>query len=305
LNDLDTKTYETELDLWANSIKEEVNLLSCRKIEEEARENSRFRALSNKFSDTTPSHYKNLKIKLRLLEFCSTYNYETTWKQTRKIGNTTLFSKSVRYQRWRARQDSCTLIYTGKLGSGKSVLLANIVDDLNGYYQDKNSTVTYFFCRHDFAQSLKAGTIIGSLVRQLLHPIPDLSMAEKFLDKTTQLDFEKLFLFLGSEQVLPTNFKAYFILDGIDECDGSEREELITQLQKFQQIFPLLLCLSTSMRLDDNSDLRLENFRAPNIISMPDNNPDIENFINAESAACKTENYLSETPHLYWKYKLL
>jgi Cdc6-like AAA superfamily ATPase len=230
-----------------------VNLLSCRKIEEEARENSRFRALSNKFSDTTPSPYKKLKIKLRLLEFCSTYNYETTWKQTRKIGNTTLFSKTVRYQSWRARQDSCTLIYTGKLGSGKSVLLANIVDDLNVYVQDKNFTVAYFFCRHDIAQSLKAGTILGSLVRQLLHPIPDLSMAEKFLDKTTaQLDFDKLFLYLGGEQVFPTNFKAYFILDGIDECDGSEREELIMQLQKFQQIFPLLLCLSTRLGLDDN-----------------------------------------------------
>jgi hypothetical protein len=97
LSDSDTKTYQSELDLWANSIKDEVNLLIGQKIEEEARENSRFRALSNKFSETA-SHHRKLKTKLRLLESCSTYDYETTWKQTQKVGNVTLFSQAIQYQ---------------------------------------------------------------------------------------------------------------------------------------------------------------------------------------------------------------
>jgi ankyrin repeat domain-containing protein 50 len=48
LSDSDMKTYQSELDLWANTIKEEVNVLMAKKIEEEVEENSGFRALSSK-----------------------------------------------------------------------------------------------------------------------------------------------------------------------------------------------------------------------------------------------------------------
>jgi ankyrin repeat domain-containing protein 50 len=40
LSDSDMKIYQSELDLWANTIKEEVNLLMAKRIEEEAEENS-------------------------------------------------------------------------------------------------------------------------------------------------------------------------------------------------------------------------------------------------------------------------
>jgi ankyrin repeat protein/DNA replication protein DnaC len=284
LSDLDTKTYQSELDLWANSVKEEVNLLTCQRIEEEARENSRFRALSNKFSETA-SHHRKLKTKLRLLESCSKYDYETTWKQTRKVGNTTLFSQATQYQNWKGRPDSCTLVYTGKLGSGKSVLLANVVDDLNLDIQEKNTAVAYFFCRHDILESLKARTVIGSLARQLLRLIPDLSIAAGFLDETTPaLDFEGLFSLL--QQTIPSSFKAYFILDGVDECDDVERQILIQQIRKLQEIFALLLCVSTRLEVDNALGLRLEQFANPSVISIPDNNPDIESFISAELESC-------------------
>jgi ankyrin repeat protein len=284
LSDSDIKTYQSELDFWANSIKEEVNLLNGQKIGEEALENSRFRALSNKFSETA-SHHRKLKTKLRLLESCSTYNYETTWKQTRKIGNTTLFNQTTQYQNWKGQPDSCTLVYTGKLGSGKSVLLANIVDDLNLYVQNKNIAVAYFFCRHDILESLKARTVIGSLARQLLRPIPDLSMAVEFLGETTSaLDFEELFSLL--QRAFPPNFKTYFILDGVDECDDIERQILIQQLRKLQEAFALLLCVSTRLEVDNALRLRPEQFTASSVISIPDDNPDIENFIGAELESC-------------------
>ncbi|KAH8786195.1 hypothetical protein BGZ57DRAFT_789032, partial [Hyaloscypha finlandica] len=284
LSDLDTKTYQSELDLWANSVKEEVNLLTGQKIEEEARENSRFRALSNKFSETA-SHHRKLKTKLRLLESCSTYDYETTWKQTRKVGNATLFRQAIQYQNWKGQPDSCTLVCTGKLGSGKSVLLANVVDDLNLYVQNKHIAVAYFFCRHDILESLKARTVIGSLVLQLLRPIPDLSMAAGPLGETTPtLDFEGLISLL--QRALPPNFKAYFILDGIDECDDVERQILIQKLRKLQEVFALLLCVSTRLEVDNALGLRLEQFATPNVISIPDDNPDIENFIGAELESC-------------------
>ena len=242
LSDSDIKTYQSELELWANTIKEEVNLLMAKKIEEEAEENSRFRALSTKFSKSVSLQQK-IETNLRVLDICSIYDYETTWKQTRKVGNATLFNRNAEYQDWKDRADSCTLMYTGKLGSGKSVLLANIVDDLNLHIRSKDIVVAYFFCRHDIPESLKARTVIGSLARQLLRPIPDLQMVAELLDETSPaLDFEKIFSLL--QRALPPNCKAYFILDGLDECDYAERKLLIQQLRKLQEIFTLLLCVS-------------------------------------------------------------
>jgi ankyrin repeat protein len=284
LSDSDMKAYQSELDFWANSIKEEVGLLMGQKIEEEAQENFRFRALSSKFSESM-SHRKKLKTNLRVLHFCSTYDYETTWKQTRKTGNATLFNRTPEYKDWKDRPDSCTLVYTGKLGSGKSVLLANVVDDINLHIQSENIAVAYFFCRHDIPESLKAQTVIGSLARQLLRPIPDLTIVAEFLDETTSaLDFERIFSLL--QRALPSNCKAYFILDGLDECDHVERQALIQHLRKLQETFTLLLCVSFRLEADNSLRLSSEQFITPSIISIPDDNPDIELFIAMELKSC-------------------
>ncbi|KAH0547752.1 hypothetical protein FGG08_000009 [Glutinoglossum americanum] len=280
LSDSDIKSYQSELDRWANTIKEEANLLMARKIDEEAQENFSFKALSSKRFESV-SLQRKMKMNLRVLGLCSTYDYETTWKQTRKVGNTTLFNGNVEYQNWKSRADSCTLIYTGKLGSGKSVLLANIVDDMNLHVQSKSHMVAYFFCRQDIPESLRARTIIGSLARQLLHPIPDLAVAAEIFDKTTSApDFEGISTLL--QHALPPDCKAYFILDGLDGCDYAERKILIRQLRKLQETFTLALCVSIRNALI----LRSERFIATGIASIPEENPDIEAFIETELASC-------------------
>ncbi|KAF2185906.1 hypothetical protein K469DRAFT_750186 [Zopfia rhizophila CBS 207.26] len=130
LSDANINTFQSDLDHWAKLIKEEMSLLMAKKIEEEAEENSRFRALANKFSKSM-SHYQKLATKIRIFDLCSTYDYETTWKQIRKAGNANWFRYDAAYQKWKSQTCSSTLVYTGKLGSGKSILLANIVDDLH------------------------------------------------------------------------------------------------------------------------------------------------------------------------------
>ncbi|OBT79642.1 hypothetical protein VF21_01285 [Pseudogymnoascus sp. 05NY08] len=281
LSDLDTKTYQSELDQWANAIKEEMSLLMAKTIEEEAQDNSIFRAFSSKLSKSI-SHQQKLKASLRILDSCSTYDYETTWKQTRKIGNTTLFNRIDEYKEWKGQNTSSTLLYTGGLGSGKSVLLANLIDDLHLDSRNKDITVAYFFCQHDIPESLKARTVIGSLARQLLRPIPDLAVVAGFIDRTTTLalDFEIIFSLL--QRAIAPKSRAYFVLDGLDECDSAEREILVLQLRKLQDIFPLVLCLS--VRLDPGNVLKLspERFIAAHVTSIPSDNPDIAAFISAE-----------------------
>ena len=287
LGSLDINTYQAELEHWADAIKEEVSILMAGKIEEEAQANWRFRALTTKVSAST-THLQRLKMNQLVLASLSTHDFEKTWKQTRKAGNTTLLDRNTAYQDWKDREDSCTLVYTGKLGCGKSVLMANMVDDINLHVQDKNTLVVYFFPRHDLLESLKARTIIGSLAYQFLRIIPDLDLtgAAKSLDMSRPtLDVETMSDLL--EHALPADFKAYVILDGIDDCDDAEREQLIQHLQKLQGKFKLFLCISH--RLESNNFLPhyLKKFTSTSSTLIPDNNPDIMEFIEA-----KLESYI-------------
>lgn len=182
LHETDTKAIQSELDLWAGSIKDELDLLLAESIESEAQESSRFRALFTRTSRLNKRH-QTLVDRIRILELFSEHDFETTWKQTRKIGNTNIFTQTADYKNWKEGSGSSTLVHTGKLGSGKSVVLANIVDDLTTHVEGLNATIAYFFCRHDLSESLNERTVIGALGRQILRSVSDFS-ALTAADKT-------------------------------------------------------------------------------------------------------------------------
>lgn len=285
LSSPDINTYQAELEQWATAIKEETNILMAKSIEGEAKDNWRFRAFMINASAST-SQSQRLDMNRRVLESLSKHDFENTWKQTRKAGNTTLLNRNITYQDWKDREDSCTLVYTGKLGCGKSVLLVNMVDDINLHVQENNTLVAYFFTRHDIPESLEARTIIGSLAYQFLRVIPnlDLTSTARFLVMRSTLDEEKILDSL--QRALPADFKAYVVLDGIDDCDDKDREQLIQYLRRIQVKFNVLICISH--RLESNSLLGyyLGNCAAPTSTSIPDDNPDIEEFIETELERC-------------------
>ncbi|KAF9770549.1 hypothetical protein IL306_011888 [Fusarium sp. DS 682] len=276
ITESDMTSYQADFELWANAIKEEVNLLMAQQLQEQSR---RIELLS-KYSETE-SHRKKLENHLCTLDSCSTYDYQTTWKEIRRRGNTSWFTLQREYQEWKVRSESCTLLYSGKLGSGKSVSLANVVDDL--YIQRQgNPPVAYFFCRQDAPKSLRARTILGCLARQLLCMIGELTtISEDFtVAGPPVLDSDGIIHLLN--RTLKPTCRAYFILDGLDECDENQREDMIRRLREIQSVFPLLVCLSFRQETGNALTLRPEHFAKPSIISIPENNPDIAEFIQTE-----------------------
>ncbi|KAF2727291.1 hypothetical protein EJ04DRAFT_140396, partial [Polyplosphaeria fusca] len=283
LNDSILKTFRTELDEWARSIDQEVHL-------NEANEASKFRALSKKALKSTV-YEQRLATNLRILDLCSTYDHQTTWKQIRKAGNASFFMQGEDYQEWRLCSDACTLICTGKLGSGKSVLLANLVDDLNLHTGNEQRPVAYFFCRHDVPESLQARTIIGSLVRQLLCTVPDLALPSKsYRNHHAVYDTEELLELLV--QSFSDCHKMYLVLDGLDESEDKEKEILVQALQKIQRRLKVLVC--ASFRTEPNNGLQsiIEQFVATRVVSIPEDNPEIETFIEAHLELCLLQKRL-------------
>ncbi|KAF3000418.1 hypothetical protein E8E14_003471 [Neopestalotiopsis sp. 37M] len=275
LSDLDLKEHETSLQLWADCIKDEVTLLTARKISEQ----STFLGVISKNSQYE-SHNQRLKHRLRILEACSTYNHQETWKEIRKLGTSTLLAQIDQYAEWEIETESCTLLCTGKLGSGKSVFLANMVDELHLSTKSTGTAVIYFFCRHDIQDSLSARTIIGSIARQLISTNVS-ELPGGVLDITNTLGVHSLLDLVLS--IIPKTKGAFVVLDGLDECDDRERKTTLECLKRLQKAFPLKICCSL------RSDMHLRAIReAKNIlinskvVHLPDDNPDISSFISSE-----------------------
>ncbi|KXH50938.1 hypothetical protein CSAL01_04803 [Colletotrichum salicis] len=128
LNDSDIKDFQSDLVLWSTSIKEEVDLLLNQHHETEARLSAKARALAARWSSST-AHRFDVEKKSKWLDSCSTYDFETTWKQMKKLGSTSLLATSSEYQQWKNLRSSTSILFSGKIEAGKSVTMANVVGD--------------------------------------------------------------------------------------------------------------------------------------------------------------------------------
>jgi hypothetical protein len=287
--DSELKKIQSELGLWENSIKEEVTLLSSYTIEEEAKESSMFRRLILKYVDSD-SYRRNMEARIQFLDACSIYDYATSWKQARKKGSATWFTSNVTYQTWKNRLDTCSLYLTGKLGSGKTIIMASIIDDLNLFAS--KGIVLYFFCRPGISESLKPRTIIGCLARQLLQQSGDFDNMDELIRETRPVyDSDDLIRMI--HRTLSMSTKAYyFVLDGVDECAENEKEEIFRLLKRLQGKSDLLLCVSfrdtvpeTMKQVEVFPPIFMGKYAPLRTLPIPAENPDIQDFIDAELEA--------------------
>ncbi|KAF6825989.1 hypothetical protein CMUS01_09621 [Colletotrichum musicola] len=273
IKDSDLKGYQSDLQLWSSSIKEEANLLLSQHVADEAQQNSKTRNIISKWSDSA-AHRQAVADRIRWLEAYSTYDFQTTWKQTRKIGSVSFLSSWTQYRQWKSSETGSAMLLSGKLGSGKSVTMANVVDDLN---LEKNTLVIYFFCRHDLPESLKSWNIIGSLNRQYLSHFPIGS--EVFNADMTTIDaagFRSI-----ADNPLP-NKKKFLLIDGLDECGQRELRSLLQALASVHNLPGWYLGFSVRLSPETPESLLASYFTLKWHFTMPVENPDIDRFVESE-----------------------
>lgn len=227
--------FQQDLDMLANSIREEASLASKQAQQQEAKENSKHRTLAAR-SSQQHVEWRRQKILLKFLDACSTYDHRTAWKQVRKNGHTSwLYHENV-YKSWKQGTSSSTFWCTGKLGSGTSVLAANVVDDL--VLNAPGAIVAYFFCRYDDELSLATRSIVGSITRQILeHLKPDMAtnMATVEAGIRNNLDTDQILdilLTILSGCSGPNPNRYILVLDGLHECEEKVIKSLLECLRR-------------------------------------------------------------------------
>ncbi|KAI4947731.1 hypothetical protein J4E91_006553 [Alternaria rosae] len=286
LNDSDIKEARSSLIAWSKSIQEEITTLIAQKVEKEAESNSRFRALMSLSSKSASEQQRQIALQ-NILNRCSTNDYETIRKQIRKAGNTCLYKRLPEYNQWVVAPASATLILVGKLGYGKSVTLANIVDDLILRIDPEAFGLAYFFCRHDLPESKHAKTVMGALIRQIISPLRDL------LDESKVSETICLSQLLGlMRHVVPSKYVIYIVLDGLDICPPSEQKTITEHLELMTMQLNVHICISR--RLEPGIELQAiaKDFPKATIARLPDNSSDIETYVVAHLEAALLDGSL-------------
>ncbi|KAI4223581.1 MAG: hypothetical protein L6R36_005316 [Xanthoria steineri] len=157
------------------------------------------------------------ELKIQALDSLSTYDHWRTYKQHRKEwipGTSEWILENSKFKRWK-EGTSKGFWCSGKVGSGKSVTSACVISHLIESRRPTDVT-TFFFCRFDDQESLKATTIIGSIARQLVNDSPE-DRFRDFSRRTPIVEFLK--------NTLSDTRQYFIILDGLDECNEEQIRE--------------------------------------------------------------------------------
>ncbi|KAI0898812.1 hypothetical protein F4806DRAFT_455691 [Annulohypoxylon nitens] len=165
----------------------------------------------------------------RILDFISTYDPVPAYKQAqskRYPGTGEWLTHSSELIHWKSANQSSVLFLSGKIGSGKTILAANVVDNLLSG-RSTSQAVFFFFPRFDNKSSLQAETILRSIIRQWMH--------QDHVTKDFQNAFEEAQMALFSPQTLQKLLhvrlsmlsSSFIIIDAVDEFDHSERQFLL------------------------------------------------------------------------------
>lgn len=270
-------TIQKELDQWGSLIQQQCQLLAM-KIATGAKDNR--------------SH----DVKQRILRRLSPHqgDFETRWRRQRKKGTCEWIFDTPSFKNWKAMQKSATLCISGKLGSGKTVSMANVVART-----DLEKPCAYAFCASQEPTSLKATGILGSIAFSLLDHLPPEAMiwgdAEQFDAMINTFDPESIINFVLG--VLPVDRTYIIVVDGLEDCSGAEITDVISGLHRLKESRIVLLCYSS--RSDSRFQHVAKQYLTPEfLISHDDFNHDaeLESYIVKEVTRRNTSRHL--TPDL-------
>ena len=109
--------------------------------------------------------------------------------------------------------------------------------------KDPSDSVVFFFCQHENQESLQARTIIGSLAKQLIQDVSGAAFTDL---QTEEIDMDTIVILLG--RCFHTEHRVFILLDGLDECQESQTQEVFRALESITETSSIQMKLFWSCR---------------------------------------------------------
>ncbi|KAL8691858.1 MAG: hypothetical protein Q9218_003002 [Villophora microphyllina] len=235
----------------------------------------------------------------QILSWLSTVKYREHHKSsfsTVMPGSGSWLQLKREFINWKSSSSSSILWIHGIPGSGKSKLMATVIQQVleSKSTNTATSAFAYFYCSRDAAETQRAdpGEIMRALLKQLscfdatqpIHAAVTLEYDKRQKDADAD-GLDPLRLSLGDCRDLILDITSQspviIMIDALDECDPSRRHELLQALRVIVRDSSNLVKIIISSRDDADIVCRLNN--VPNVyISSDDNGDDVERYIDIE-----------------------
>lgn len=198
------------------------------------RENALYRLqkeIDDKYGAKTGSIWQSSEIqreKIIVADWCSPADFasqQTDWLGRRQDGTNGRFLAHVEHQHWH-RQTNSTFLCPGLKRSGKSVMVATVIHDLQTYFKArKDVVIAYLYCNYKRQAEQDLRSMLATLVRQLFQerlelPADVRALYQKHRDRATRPSVDELRNLL---RFLVTLYKRTFIvIDALDELSNDE-----------------------------------------------------------------------------------
>ncbi|KAJ8057801.1 hypothetical protein OCU04_008663 [Sclerotinia nivalis] len=202
---------------------------------------------------------RSRKHKTKLLNILSTYKHQENFYQTRKkrhINTATWLFSTPEFIKWKDSETPSVFILTGKLGSGKTVLASSVIDYLHCERTRTDELITYVFPRFDDSISLRAATVLRSIIRQFLKPDDVTGDVERQLSRF-QAFFSDMDIIKILMQHCVSRFSTlYIVIDALDEFEKEERKILLESLSSVISVSNSKIKLFLVSRISVSKDIR-------------------------------------------------
>ncbi|KAJ2896038.1 hypothetical protein MKZ38_005923 [Zalerion maritima] len=236
---------------WANEVREEIALakaqadyqdqeLGKKEREDASSHRQKVKAfLSRTGNDIDMFKEKQLerdvrryrKHRQRLLHTLSSHDYRSPFREARKArhyGTAQWIFPMLEFSRWNDGTGPSVLWCYGKIGSGKTVLSASVIDHILVHKRGPQERVVFFFVQYDNPQPLKAETVLRSIIRQSLDPDTMSRDMENMLNKIDQGTLSGVKDLVALLRRIIASFKLYYvIIDAVDEYERPEQGRLL------------------------------------------------------------------------------
>ncbi|KAF4875296.1 Vegetative incompatibility protein HET-E-1 [Colletotrichum siamense] len=225
-----TRSFESEIGPSIAEIRKRAKLVKGQAALAKAQDDSRRIQRQEKGKHMLKQKWNSLLLKL------SSYDHESAFNHARdKIHRGTaewIFSTSE-FQDWYESVDSCVLNISGKIGSGKTLLAANVISHLL-QKSSPSSSVSYLFIRFDDENSRLADMILRSLICQSLTGREVQDSLKGMLERSESTGFERnSLLSLLNISLLEDSF---LVIDGLDQCSPQEQHTLLQTFSRLMQM---------------------------------------------------------------------
>jgi hypothetical protein len=152
-----------------------------------------------------------------------------------KAGTGQWFLEDPHFINWKTSSSSSTLFCPGAPGTGKTVMSAQVVIDLQQNFSGSGKPVVYLFCDYKMRTTQKTDDLIANVIRQLGFSSSEVSKRLASLwdeNKAHNSRLSRSDLEREAEEAFAIVGATYVVIDALDECQQESRSDLIQMLSK-------------------------------------------------------------------------